>query len=287
MLQKRYGTLLCTTVIFSILKLTLAGNVAIRIVRETATYGMLGSNFQVNLRDQPLVAKSKPEEFTGPSHLKRLLGKCFNFATSEYRYTLCPFQNITQVEDSYRWNAYRGVLGVWQGWTIANGTFASMTYAKGDSCGASQRSVQVILMCGNHSALLNVTEPERCKYAASFATPLVCSDDALLVYPRLSATLRQRWNDVENQRFNDELTQKGYEAELNSIFQEAGFLKLREEESTKANPQAASHGSTRAPTRFTDAATCNAEYEKLQAEVAGLRNSLEMYQRNSTLLSPS
>ncbi|CAN8003036.1 unnamed protein product, partial [Ixodes hexagonus] len=196
------------TVILVILRLALAGNVPIRIVRETATFGAFGSNFQVNSRDQILVAKSKPEEFTGPSHLKRLLGKCFSFSTSDYRYTLCPFQNITQVEDSYRWNAYRGVLGVWQGWTISNGTFASMAYAKGDSCGASERSVQVTLTCGDHGALLNVSEPQRCKYVATFSTPLVCSDDALLVYPRLNATLRQRWNDVENQRFNDELTQK-------------------------------------------------------------------------------
>ncbi|CAN7942280.1 unnamed protein product, partial [Ixodes pacificus] len=289
-------------VILAALQLTSAGNVAVRIVRETAPYNIFGSNFQLNPRDQVLVAKSKPEKFAGPSHLKRLLGKCFNFSTSDYRYTLCPFQNITQVEDSYRWNAYKGVLGVWQGWTITNGTFASMIYAEGDSCGASKRSVQVTLTCGNHSSLLNVSEPERCKYAAAFATPLVCSDDALLVYPRLNATLRQRWNDVESQRFNDELTQKasrprGYEKELNNIFQEAGFLKLPKEESTVAKPQAASDGTNdtgKAPTRLTNIAVCNAamthplcfqEYEQLRAEVASLRMSLEMYQRSSTSLS--
>lgn len=30
---------------------------------------------------------------------------------SRYKYELCPFHNITQHEQTFRWNAYSGILG--------------------------------------------------------------------------------------------------------------------------------------------------------------------------------
>lgn len=28
-----------------------------------------------------------------------------------YKYELCPFHNVTQHEQTFRWNAYSGILG--------------------------------------------------------------------------------------------------------------------------------------------------------------------------------
>ncbi|KAB0401641.1 hypothetical protein E2I00_007299 [Balaenoptera physalus] len=48
---------------------------------------------------------------SGPVHLSRLSGKCFSLVESTYKYELCPFHNVTQHEQTFRWNAYSGILG--------------------------------------------------------------------------------------------------------------------------------------------------------------------------------
>ncbi|KAL1475399.1 hypothetical protein MTO96_037315 [Rhipicephalus appendiculatus] len=126
-----------------------------------------------------------------------------------YRYTLCPFDNVTQAEESARWNAYSGVLGVWQGWLAANGSLSGMHYGDGDSCGTLNRSVEVRLTCGHpRTSLTNVSEPERCRYAMELSTPLVCHPDALLVWPTLSDKQRQRWSLADSRLYSEETTPK-------------------------------------------------------------------------------
>uniref|UniRef100_A0A8C4Q4I6 N-acetylglucosamine-1-phosphate transferase subunit gamma n=1 Tax=Eptatretus burgeri TaxID=7764 RepID=A0A8C4Q4I6_EPTBU len=114
-----------------------------------------------------------------------------------YKYELCPFHNATQHEQTSRWNAYSGILGVWQGWDISNCTFMAMLLKEGDSCGSRNREVRVLFICGESNRLLRVAEPETCSYTMEFSSPLVCHAHALLVYPTLRESLRNEWDQLE------------------------------------------------------------------------------------------
>ncbi|XP_064478984.1 N-acetylglucosamine-1-phosphotransferase subunit gamma-like isoform X2 [Ornithodoros turicata] len=247
-------------------------NVPIRFIPETSS-GLFGNNNYAPSQER-LVLRTNPENFSGPSQLQRLVGKCFNYTTTDYRYSLCPFQNITQVEESFRWNAYKGVLGVWQGWKIVNNTFAAMVYSKGDLCGKKERLVEVTLACGQDTWLTNVTEPEQCIYRAILVTRLVCHRDALLVYPRMLREHRQRWDIIETNLSKGALTEKGYNEQLENLFVEAGFAKAAEKEST----------TTHATSQFTDIAACNAGFFQLEQELEHLRERIASHQSNTSLL---
>ncbi|XP_048465257.1 N-acetylglucosamine-1-phosphotransferase subunit gamma isoform X5 [Rhincodon typus] len=110
-----------------------------KIVDEPNTYG-LNNPFlsQVN-RLQP---KIDPAAISGPAHLHRLAGKCFSMTESVYKYEFCPFHNVTQHEQTFRWNAYSGILGIWQEWEIENNTFVGMWMKEGDSCGTKNRQTK-------------------------------------------------------------------------------------------------------------------------------------------------
>lgn len=62
--------------------------------------------------------------------------------------------------------------------------------------------------CGVENKLFEVKEPKRCHYVARFQTPLVCHEDAMLVYPWLSPELQNQWNEIETQLVQKELTQQ-------------------------------------------------------------------------------
>ncbi|KAH9365381.1 hypothetical protein HPB48_011407 [Haemaphysalis longicornis] len=156
---------------------------------------------------QTTVVRTPPRPFKGPEHLRPLLGRCFSQSTAGYRYTLCPFDNVTQAEESARWNAYNGVLGVWQGWSAANGSLTAMHYTHGDSCGSLNRSVEVRLTCAPQPSLVSVSEPERCRYAMELAVPTVCHEDALLVWPALGQPQwQQRWHLAHSRHHSGETT---------------------------------------------------------------------------------
>jgi len=65
------------------------------------------------------------------------------FQSSSYIYNLCPFQNITQKEDTTRISGFHGVLGIWSDWIIENDTFAGIVYSKGEKCGLIDRQAKV------------------------------------------------------------------------------------------------------------------------------------------------
>nr|XP_051686338.1 N-acetylglucosamine-1-phosphotransferase subunit gamma isoform X2 [Oryctolagus cuniculus] len=115
-----------------------AGAVKMKVVEEPNT---LNNPFLPQTsRLQP---KREPSPVSGPRHLSRLSGKCFSLVESTYKYELCPFHNVTQHEQTFRWNAYSGILGVWHEWEIANNTFAGMWMRDGDSCRARSRQSKV------------------------------------------------------------------------------------------------------------------------------------------------
>lgn len=199
-----------------------SGSVPMRVVKQSAGLDELSAVH--GQRQQRQLNRVAPRPFSGPEHLRSLLGRCFSRTSQGYRYSLCPFGNATQAEESARWNAYSGILGVWQGWSAANGSLDKMHYGSGDSCGTVNRSVEVRLMCGlPQTSLVEVSEPERCHYSMVLSSPVVCHPDSLLVWPILSEHQRQQWSLADSRLYSGEITTKGHAAELAQILWEAGL----------------------------------------------------------------
>lgn len=193
-----------------------------KIVEEPNTFGLNNPFLAQGNRLQPKVT---PNPVSGPAHLHRLAGKCFSLSESTYKYEFCPFHNITQHEQSFRWNAYSGILGIWQEWEIANNTFTGMWMRDGDTCGTRNRETKVNLVCSGSSKLAQVSEPSTCVYSLTFETPLVCHPHSLLVYPSLTENLQTEWDEAEQARYEGLITDQGYNNLLRDIFEDAGFLK--------------------------------------------------------------
>ncbi|XP_026875471.2 N-acetylglucosamine-1-phosphotransferase subunit gamma isoform X1 [Electrophorus electricus] len=228
-----------------------------KIVEEPNTFGLNNHLLAQGSRLQPRVS---PSGVSGPPHLWRLAGKCFSYLESTYKYEFCPFHNVTQHEQSFRWNAYNGILGIWQEWEIENNTFTAMWMREGDSCGNKNRQTKVLFSCGNSSKLARVSEPQTCMYSLTFETPLVCHAHSLLVYPVLNEKLQKEWDDIEQARYEELITEQGYNKMLRELFEEAGFLK-RAQKLQKEEKQAQKHQSLE---------QCMQDFEKQRAEMQRL-----------------
>ncbi|XP_072337319.1 N-acetylglucosamine-1-phosphotransferase subunit gamma isoform X1 [Scyliorhinus torazame] len=244
-----------------------------KIVEEPNTYG-LNNPFlsQVN-RLQP---KIRPAAISGPAHLHKLAGKCFSMTESAYKYEFCPFHNITQHEQTFRWNAYSGILGIWQEWEIENNTFVGMWMKEGDSCGTKNRQTKVLLKCGLSHKLVHVSEPDTCIYSVSFETPLVCHSHSLLVYPNLKKELQNRWDQVEQSLYDDLITQQGYRKLLRVIFEDAGYLKTIGEQQAQQEPEEQNHSQE-------TMGRCNEERNKFSAEIQRLKDLLTHHNISFTI----
>ncbi|CAL4121118.1 unnamed protein product, partial [Meganyctiphanes norvegica] len=169
--------------------------------------------------------RMKPSNFSGPDHLKVLVGKCFKHKDNKYEYELCPFNNITQESTESYYTNFKGVLGVWGQWHISNNTFIAMEMVEGKSCGQDRyRSTKVFFKCSNTTSLTEIAEPKKCHYNATLATPLVCGRNAMLVYPRLTQDFQLQWDEAWTDLENQEITEKGYDRIINNIFIEAGYI---------------------------------------------------------------
>ncbi|XP_078347967.1 N-acetylglucosamine-1-phosphotransferase subunit gamma-like [Oculina patagonica] len=204
-------------------------NEKVKIVEEPAVYrsGMnnyyqpSGSLQNVN----KLVARVKPSPVSGPPHLHVLAGKCFSLTNNGYKYEFCPFHNVTQKEQTVRWNAFAGILGVWKEWLIVNNTFEGMLFANGDMCpGEKPRQTKVLLRCGDHNKVMSVVEPNICHYELRFETPLACPIDAFLVYPVLSPKGQKEWEQIEEALYREELTTQGYNKFRRALFQKENLI---------------------------------------------------------------
>ncbi|XP_012503133.1 PREDICTED: N-acetylglucosamine-1-phosphotransferase subunit gamma isoform X2 [Propithecus coquereli] len=205
-----------------LLGLAARGAAKMKVVEEPNTFGVNNLFLPQTSRLQP---KREPAPVSGPEHLFRLAGKCFSLVESTYKYELCPFHNVTQHEQTFRWNAYSGILGIWQEWEITNNTFASMWMRDGDSCRSRSRQSKVELTCGKSNRLAHVSEPSTCVYSLTFETPLVCHPHSLLVYPALPEALQQRWDQVEQDLADELITPQGHAKLLRALFEDAGYLK--------------------------------------------------------------
>lgn len=235
-----------------------------KIVEEPNTFGLNNPFLSQGNRLQP---KAIPSPVSGPAHLHRLAGKCFTLTESVYKYEFCPFHNITQHEQSFRWNAYSGILGIWQEWEIVNNTFTGMWMRDGDTCGTRNRETKVILVCSDKSKLAQVSEPSTCVYSLTFETPLVCHPHSLLVYPTLTEQKQKEWDEAEQARWEGLITDQGYNNLLRDIFEDAGFFK-----SQKVNakpPEVAADSKTHSSLQ-----KCTEDYEKQKKEIKRLQELL-------------
>uniref|UniRef100_A0A8D2PLT6 N-acetylglucosamine-1-phosphotransferase subunit gamma n=1 Tax=Zosterops lateralis melanops TaxID=1220523 RepID=A0A8D2PLT6_ZOSLA len=208
--------------------------------------------------------------FLGPAHLFRLAGKCFSFVESTYKYEFCPFHNVTQHEQTFRWNAYSGILGIWHEWEIDNNTFVGMWMREGDSCETKSRQTKVHLVCGKSNKLADVSEPSTCVYSLTFETPLVCHPHSLLVYPTLTEALQRKWDEAEQLLYDELITDQGYKNILKEIFEEAGLLKATEE--NKVEKQ-----SKKITLEFETVEKCSQEYKQLSEEIKKLKALLHQH----------
>ncbi|XP_041829690.1 N-acetylglucosamine-1-phosphotransferase subunit gamma isoform X2 [Melanotaenia boesemani] len=238
-----------------------------KIVEEPNTFGLNNPFLAQANRLQPKVT---PSPVSGPLHLHHLAGKCFSLTESTYKYEFCPFHNITQHEQSFRWNAYSGILGIWQEWEITNNTFSGMWMRDGDACGTRSRQTKVILVCSTASKLAQVSEPSTCVYSLTFETPLVCHPHALLVYPTLNEKLQKEWDDAEQARYDGLITEQGYNNLLRDIFEDAGLLKSTNVEANQ--PKAAA-----VPEKHNTLQKCKEDYQKQSEEVERLRALLTQH----------
>ncbi|XP_077979861.1 N-acetylglucosamine-1-phosphotransferase subunit gamma-like [Glandiceps talaboti] len=238
--------------------------VSMRLVEEPSNFGYNADTYQ---QPTTLTAKVKASNVTGPVLLKNLAGKCFDMVNDQYKYMFCPFHNVTQHEQSLRWNPYSGILGVYQEWKIINNTFVAMIFKEGDACGEKKRQVSVYFKCNDKHDLQNVSEPQTCEYQLTFATPLVCHQHSMIVYPTLPETLQQKWDELEGELVEEEITEQGYQKRLHKIFEEAGYVLPP----NKALQPAHSSIQNEQIEDFDNLATCNEEFKKLKLELENLK----------------
>ncbi|XP_075890602.1 N-acetylglucosamine-1-phosphotransferase subunit gamma [Nelusetta ayraudi] len=239
-----------------------------KIVEEPNTFGLNNPLLSQGSRLHP---KANPSPVSGPAHLHRLAGKCFSFTESIYKYELCPFHNITQHEQTFRWNAYSGILGIWQEWEIVNNTFTGMWMRDGDSCGTTNRETKVLLVCGTASKLAQVSEPSTCVYSLTFETPLVCHPHSLLVYPSLNEKLQGEWDEAEQSRYEGLITEQGYNHLLRGIFEDAGFRKRQTVQTDL--PEVAADSES----HINSLAKCTEDFQKQRDEIERLRALLTLH----------
>ncbi|CAG2212639.1 GNPTAG [Mytilus edulis] len=252
--------------------------VNMKIVEEPSSYGMNNfNNQQTQQEDNQLKMRVPPSKFSGPQHLTRLVNKCFSKQIDSYTYKLCPFSNVSQHEDSYRWNPYNGILGVWQEWEIHNNTFVAMVMREGDNCGNLFRSMKVFLRCGNKNEIVNVSEPSTCQYHMNFNTPYACHPHAMLVFPTLSEELRNEWELIEGRLVNEEITIQGYKKRLHALFEKAGYYlsgtakdKLSKEAVKKEEKKEKEENG-----EFDTLYQCTQEYQKIKQQLDALKMVLK------------
>ena len=113
-----------------------------------------------------------------PPHLLAMKGHCYSSNIgNKYKYEVCPFENVTQLDTAARWNPFYGILGIWDGWKEGtNYTIGSFT--DGTMCGTKARTVEVHFLCGEGEARISdVNEPETCTYTIEMHATEICNND--------------------------------------------------------------------------------------------------------------
>jgi len=99
--------------------------------------------------------------------------ECFTFKSGgEWDYEICPFKDAKQKSSS---GGGSTGIGNWQGFERGH---TVMMFTNGMSCwNGPMRSLTVTLSCAAEHKVLAVDEPEVCKYAMRFETPVACTKE--------------------------------------------------------------------------------------------------------------
>eukprot|EP00117_Sycon_ciliatum_P046316 scpid62961/ scgid33192/ N-acetylglucosamine-1-phosphotransferase subunit gamma; GlcNAc-1-phosphotransferase subunit gamma; UDP-N-acetylglucosamine-1-phosphotransferase subunit gamma len=237
-----------------------------------------------------LTARVSPANVRGPKGLMYLNGTCLDLTQGDYKYEVCPFQNVTQHEQSSRWNAYKGVLGVYQGWNVVNGSLHSMQMLHGDSCGMSgtYRQAEVVFICSAEHKLSSASEPSTCHYELRYQTPLACNSTLMAVYYLLNSSQQQDWRGVQELFFHNEITLKGLARRMDEIYIQAGLVPTPED-STKNHgsdtkkEDVAHKSDTGGSSQFSSFSACEKAHGELAEKVKRLEAELATLRPNRTL----
>ncbi|XP_062966178.1 glucosidase 2 subunit beta [Cynocephalus volans] len=112
----------------------------------------------------------------GPSgEFAYLYSQCYELATNEYVYQLCPFKLVSQKP---KLGGSPTNLGTWGSWAGPDhDKFSAMRYEQGTGCWQGpNRSTTVRLVCGKDTVVTSTTEPSRCEYLMELMTPAACPE---------------------------------------------------------------------------------------------------------------
>lgn len=132
---------------------------------------------------KPLPSRgAKDPDLSTPAHLLALKERCFSSKIGKYKYEVCPFQNVTQLDTDARWNPFYGILGIWDGWKDGS-EYTVGRYTDGTMCGTKARTVEVHYLCGEEveATVSDVKEPETCTYTAEMRAPEICNNGSVEV----------------------------------------------------------------------------------------------------------
>lgn len=189
---------------------------------------------------QKLTPSRSPSLLCGHSALNQIVGRCYDLEVLDYKYVVCPFDNITQHEIATRWNAYHGILGVWSHWSY-DPLYTTLTtghYTDGDTCTKKDtttipRSVTLNHFCGKITQVTAVSEPDTCQYNMTLTSPLFCHDVLSDVYnalpddsPRLP---REEYARATAEYKYNVLTEMGLKEARRKVLEGVGCLNARRE----------------------------------------------------------
>ena len=154
-------------------------------------------------RSEKLVAL----DFGTNATLIHLLNKEFTLQVGEHLYKLRPFEGCEQGSTS---------LGKYTGWKALQEGSADvpqeinegravpkpsilMTFENGQRCyQGTIRSTSVFMRCGAGDALIQVYEPEVCRYVFLFRTPVACADAGLLASSSSESIVSSLWRKAKS-----------------------------------------------------------------------------------------
>ncbi|XP_043090822.1 glucosidase 2 subunit beta [Puntigrus tetrazona] len=123
------------------------------------------------------IEKELSFDFGPHAEFTYLYSQCYELATSEYIYRLCPFNRVSQKP---KYGGSETNLGTWGSWSgPENNKYLVMKYEHGTGCWQGpNRSTTVKLTCGKETVVTSTSEPSRCEYLMEFTTPAVCQEPA-------------------------------------------------------------------------------------------------------------